>query len=228
MPGPRNLRGGQPRRRARLLQDLLQLPPSLEQWRQYLQFLQALQVPCGLHVAHRAVGAACSDETRSQLMRPKVGGLEGRCLARATDCTQIAYDRRPHQSIALRAPCRRRNRPLGLHKTLLIIRTVSPVLRLSRRRTIVRKSRTIKPSRARPKARRGEGHDRVDALADNAHDDPRSRRRSTASSPVSGRPPRRLRARDEHAPRRATTDHGDARKAGAAAGVIREPRWTDV
>jgi len=59
----------------------------------------------------------------------------------------------------------------------------------------------------------------VDALADNAHDDPRSRRRSTASSPVSGRPPRRLRARDEHAPRRATTDHGDARKAGAAAGV---------
>jgi len=97
----------------------------------------------------------------------------------------------------------------GLHETLLMVRTVSPVLRLSRRRTIVRKSRTIKPSRDRPTARRGEGHDRVvwflsrhkrnkrnalerfaaaltlgNALADNAHDDPRSRRRSTASSPV--------------------------------------------
>jgi hypothetical protein len=39
--------------------------------------------------------------------------LRGGYLTRANDCTQIAYDRRPHQGIALRAPCRRRNRPLG-------------------------------------------------------------------------------------------------------------------
>jgi len=39
--------------------------------------------------------------------------LRGGYLARANDCTQIAYDRRPRQGIALRAPCRRRNRPLG-------------------------------------------------------------------------------------------------------------------
>ena len=39
-----------------------------------------------------------------------------------------------------------------------MVRTVSPVRRLSRRRTIVLKSRTIKPSRDRPTTRRGEGH----------------------------------------------------------------------
>src|SRR5258707_9384945 len=53
-----------------------------------------------------------TDETRSDWCAPGSAVLRDGYLARANDCTQIAYDRRPHQDIALK-PVRPPESPAG-------------------------------------------------------------------------------------------------------------------
>ncbi len=50
------------------------------------------------------------------------GGLAGRVSRETNDCTQIAYDDHPRQASLLEPACRRRNRRLGAHQKLLMVR----------------------------------------------------------------------------------------------------------